>query len=78
MLGIFGFRCFGWRLYADRSRWTGHHYRRSLRADLPIGATTLHVAPLNAAGLSGIALGSVFAFFAFIGFEEFMALFDYA
>ena len=39
-------------------------------ADLPIVATTAHMPPLNAAGLSGIAFGSLLAFFAFIGFED--------
>jgi APA family basic amino acid/polyamine antiporter len=42
----------------------------ALRADLPIVATTVHLPPLNAAGLSGIAFGSLLAFFAFIGFED--------
>ena len=39
-------------------------------ADLPIVTTTAHMPPLNAAGLSGIAFGSLLAFFAFIGFED--------
>ena len=39
-------------------------------ADLPIVATTAHMPPLNAAELSGIAFGSLLAFFAFIGFED--------
>jgi len=38
--------------------------------DLPVVATTAQVPPLNAAGLSGIAFGSLLAFFAFIGFED--------
>ena len=39
-------------------------------ADLPIVTTTAHMPPMNAAGLSGIAFGSLLAFFAFIGFED--------
>ena len=39
-------------------------------ADLPVVATTGHLPPLTASGLSGIAFGSLLAFFAFIGFED--------
>jgi amino acid transporter len=38
--------------------------------DLPVVATTAHMPPLNPTGLSGIAFGSLLAFFAFIGFED--------
>lgn len=38
--------------------------------NLPILSTTAHMPPLDAAGLSGIAFGSLLAFFAFIGFED--------
>lgn len=39
-------------------------------AGLPVVATTAHMPPLNATSLSGIAFGSLLAFFAFIGFED--------
>jgi amino acid transporter len=42
----------------------------ALRADIPVVTTTALLPPLDAAGLSGIALGSLLAFFAFIGFED--------
>jgi APA family basic amino acid/polyamine antiporter len=42
----------------------------AVHADLPIVATIVHTPPLNATVLSGIAFGSLLAFFAFIGFED--------
>ena len=42
----------------------------AVHADLPIIATIVHAPPLNATVLSGIAFGSLLAFFAFIGFED--------
>jgi basic amino acid/polyamine antiporter, APA family len=42
----------------------------AIYADVPIAATIAHAPPLNASVLSGIAFGSLLAFFAFIGFED--------
>ena len=42
----------------------------ALYADLPFGVAITQLPPLNATALSGIAFGSLLAFFAFIGFED--------
>ena len=42
----------------------------ALYAKLPFAAAITHVPPVNATALSGIAFGSLLAFFAFIGFED--------
>ena len=42
----------------------------ALYADLPFGAAITQLPPLDATALSGIAFGSLLAFFAFIGFED--------
>jgi amino acid transporter len=42
----------------------------AIYSDVPIAATLTNVPPLEATALSGIALGSLLAFFAFIGFED--------
>lgn len=42
----------------------------ALYADLPFGAAITELPPFNATALSGIAFGSLLAFFAFIGFED--------
>lgn len=42
----------------------------AVHADLPFAATLIHLPPFDARILSGIAFGSLLAFFAFIGFED--------
>ena len=42
----------------------------AIHADLPFAAAITQMPPLNANVLSGIAFGSLLAFFAFIGFED--------
>ena len=42
----------------------------ALHADLPVVATLANAPPLEIGALSGIAFGSLLAFFAFIGFED--------
>jgi basic amino acid/polyamine antiporter, APA family len=42
----------------------------AIHADLPFAAAITHLPPPNATALSGVAFGSLLAFFAFIGFED--------